>query len=101
MSTSPRGGFCLALAAPVPPHALFGRQPRIARLRDSSREYIETARINPLTAQIAKHSVWRFGFGLRELRDIAYSERMEVEDSLGADGNQIAECAVGVERQIF
>jgi len=95
MGTSPPGGPCLSLLAPVPPNTFFHGQRRIARLRHGSGKYVEAAGILTAPAQPAKLVVKRIGTTARQLRDGSHAKRVEISNGCRPDRDEIPQFSLG------
>src|ERR1700689_1221670 len=83
------GIACLSLAAPIPPLAFTGAEPRIAGLRYCCAENIEAADIHRLAGFGAQALVQLVGILARELHHAANAEQIEIAQHGRADRDEI------------
>src|SRR5205823_7007445 len=81
----------LAHLAPIPPLAPFDRKIWVLCLRDGRDEYIQTARIDYRSPDLAKLSIHSLRISPAQLRHATDSEQLEIFEHRRTDGHQIFE----------
>jgi hypothetical protein len=91
----------LSLAAPIPPLALVGWQPRIASLCDGRAKRVQAANIDVLAGDFAELLIQANGILFGEVRDTANTQKFKIAEYGGPDGDQIFEAAGGRHKKLL
>jgi uncharacterized glyoxalase superfamily protein PhnB len=90
--------FGFSFAAPKPPLTFLSRKTRVARLGDGGVERVQDAGVLVLAGEALEARVHFLGVLLRKLGDGMDAQAIEIAEHRGADGDEVAELALGSHR---